>query len=209
MDRLITVGADPFPPYQYYDDDGELKGSDYETVKESFKKAGYEIKVILGEWAGVESLLAEGKIDAAFQVQKNPEREKKYYFSELLRSATTEIVTGCKTLKLESLSKIEEKKLSVGVIANYSYGKDIDSLDNSLKRSFNSQEELLRAIDERKVDIGVFDKGVKEYIAEREGLKNIYSIKNLEFNRPLYVVFNDEKLRDEFNAGRKSGGELY
>lgn len=204
MNKILTVGADPFPPYQYYDEDGNIKGSDYELVKKIFKHAGYEIKVILDEWNKIEYAIINKKIDVAFQVQHTIKREKKYFFSNLFRNAITEVVTGNKKLELNSYSEIEEKKLSVGVINNYTYGNDIDKIDSSLKKSFNEQSELLKAINDRVVDIGIFDKGVKEYLMGKEGFTNIFSIKSLEFIRPLYVVFSNKEIRDKFNESLKT-----
>lgn len=204
MNKLLTVGADPFPPYQYYNENHDVKGSDYETVKKVFNYAGYKIKVILNEWKKIEDLVINKKIDAAFQVQYTIEREKKYFFSDLFRNAVTEVVTGNKSLDLKSYFEIEEKKLSIGVINNYTYGDDIDKIDSSLKKSFGEQAELLKAINDRIVDIGIFDKGVKEYLIKKEGFNNIFSIKNLEFIRPLYVIFSSKKLRDSFNKSLKN-----
>lgn len=203
MNKLITVGADPFPPYQYYDKAGNIKGSDYELVKKAFGKIGYEINIVLDEWKKIEDDITNKRIDAAFQVQYSKERQNKYFFSELFRNAITEVVTGNSELDINSYKEIEEKRLSIGVIANYTYGEDIDKIDLSLKVSYNDQTQLLKAINDKEVDIGIFDKGVKEYILEQEGFSNIHSIKSLEFIRPLYVVFSDEKLRDEFNKGLK------
>lgn len=203
MNRLITVGADPFPPYQYYDKAGNIKGSDYELVKKAFGKIGYEINIVLDEWKKIEDDITNKRIDAAFQVQYSKERQNKYFFSELFRNAITEVVTGNSELDINSYKEIEEKRLSIGVIANYTYGEDVDKIDLSLKVSYNDQTQLLKAINDKEVDIGIFDKGVKEYILEQEGFSNIHSIKSLEFIRPLYVVFSDEKLRDEFNKGLK------
>jgi ABC-type amino acid transport substrate-binding protein len=201
MRKLITVGSDPFPPYQYYDESGSVKGSDYDLVKKAFDLAGYDIKVVLDEWKKIEGDLINKVIDAAFQVQHTPEREKKYHFSNLLRNAVTEVVTGNKDLVLNSFKEMEDKKLSIGVINNYTYGDDIDSLDSSLKISYPDQISLLKAINDKVVDVGIFDKGVKEYLMESAGLNNIHSIKALEFIRPLYVVFSNPALRDEFNIG--------
>jgi len=199
MNKLLTVGADPFPPYQYYNESHDVKGSDYEIVKKIFNHAGYKIKVILNEWKKIEDLVINKKIDAAFQVQYTIEREKKYFFSDLFRNAVTEVVTGNKSLDLKFYFEIEEKKLSVGVINNYTYGNDIDKINSSLKKSFEEQNKLLKAINNRILDIGIFDKGVKEYLMKKEGFNNIISIKNLEFVRPLYVIFSSKKLRDSFN----------
>ena len=149
----------------------------------------------------IEDLVKNKEIDAAFQVQYTPEREKKYYFSDLFRNAVTEVVTSNRGLNLNTYGEISEKGLIVGVIDNYTYGEDIDSIESSLKRSFKDQGELLKAINDGVVDLGIFDKGVKEYLMGKHGFTNIFSIKTLEFIRPLYVVFSHEELRDRFNEG--------
>lgn len=200
MKKKLYVGADPFPPYQYYDKNGSVIGSDYDIVKKTFDTLGYEIEVILDNSSIVEQKLIEGSLDVAFQFQKTDEREKKYSYSKLLRNAVTEFVTSDKLLKVDKLSSIAEMKLTVGVIENYSYGDDIDKLDSNLKISFEDHVALLHSISDNKVCIGIFDKGVKEYIAKEENIKNIYSLENLEFIRPLYVVFNKSSLRDEFDS---------
>lgn len=202
--KRLTVGADPFPPYQYYDQVGNIQGLDYQLVKKIFKSAGYKIKVILAEWNKIEDALIDKKIDAAFQVQHTSEREKKYFFSKLFRYATTEVVTGSKRLRLNSYAEIEEKQLSIGVINNYTYGDGIDQLDSSLKVRFSDQSELLKAINDQVVELGIFDQGVKEHLLKQKSYPNIYSIKNLEFIRPLYVVFSNKGIRDKFNQNMKT-----
>ena len=199
MKKIINIGADPFPPYQYYDEDGNLKGSDYENIKNKFENMGYEVNIVLDEWKIIEDNVVNKKLDAAFQVQYTKERESKYFFFFLFRNAITEVFTGNPEIKINSYKEIEENKLTLGVIANYTYGDDIDNIDSSLKVRYKDQTELLKAINDKVVDLGIFDKGVKEYILEKEEFSNIYSIKALEFIRPLYVVFSDESLRNEWN----------
>jgi hypothetical protein len=31
--KQIKIGADPFPPYQYYDESGSIRETDYEEIK--------------------------------------------------------------------------------------------------------------------------------------------------------------------------------
>ena len=46
----IRVCADPFPPYQYIDEDGQMKGSDYTLVMERLKEAGYNPEMKIAPW---------------------------------------------------------------------------------------------------------------------------------------------------------------
>lgn len=197
--EVLRVGADPFPPYQYLDENGDPVGSDCQRVKELLRKAGYEARVILEEWSVLEQMLYTGELDAVFQVQKTPEREKTYFFSGLLRSTVTETVTGRPSLTLGSLGEVPGKGLTLGIIDQYAYGSEVDSLPASCKRAYPTQEALLNAIADCQVDLGVFDKGVKEYLLERLGGK-VYPLENLTFLRPLYIMFRDRNVSERVAA---------
>lgn len=202
MDRKLLIGADPFPPYQYLDANGVVQGTDFELVREAFVRAGYQIEVRLDAWPIVEAAARSGELDAAFQVQRTPERESLYQFSDLLRQATTEVITSNPYLRrLDSYKDIATRHLIVGVMANYAYGEEIDSLDTSYKQEYADQTTLLKAISSGEVDIGIFDQGVKMYLMQKAGIDNLHVIDELTFERPLYVIFSDPVLRDAFNAG--------
>ena len=198
--KTIKVGADPFPPYQYFDTDGNIQGSDYRHVKTLFESLGYEISITLKEWSDIEKMIDERLLDAAFQVQKNTEREGKYAFSSLLRNAETQVLTSKQSLTLDSMQDLVLQKCTIGLIEGYAYGNEIDCLPSANKKFYLSNLELLLGISNGEVDVGCFDKGVKEYLMEQNGINNIYSLDNLNFIRPLYVIFHDTCLRDEFNS---------
>lgn len=200
----IKVGADPFPPYQYYLSDGCIAGTDYERVISIFEKAGIDAEVSILNWDIAYAMLENKELDAAFQVQDTPERKARFHFSELLRHAVTEVVTSNPRLKIDSYHEIEEKGLLLGVIEGYTNGEEIDKLSASQKKTYKNTDELLLAISRGEVDLGIFDKGVKEYLLSRNGIDNIYSIESMTFLRPLYVVFNDPEVRDTFNQAMRS-----
>ncbi len=199
MSKKIKGGADPFPPYQYFDENGDVVGSDFKLVTDALIKADYEPEVVIDEWSIIEGMLSRKELDFGFQVQKTPEREKKYFFSKLLRNAETQLVTWDKDLRLENYGEIADKKLKIGVMSGYLYGDAIDNLPSDLKVCYDSGEELLKDIDSKKIDLGVFDKGVKEYVMKKYSLQNIYSVDNLTFIRPLYVVFANQQVCNDFN----------
>ena len=66
---------------------------------------------------------------------------------------------------------------------------------------------MLRAICDREVDCGVCDQGVKEYLMA--GKPVLYPIPALTYKRPLYVMFNQEKQRDDFDAAGRAQEEGY
>jgi len=203
--RRIKVGADPFPPYQYFEVDGSHAGSDYRQIRKLFEAMGYEISMTIREWSKIQAMMDEGLLDAAFQVQKTPERVGKYAFSELFRQAETQVVSANNQLCLNSFSDIPDQHLSIGLLKGYVNGEEIDSLPPDNKKFYLGTVALLQGISMGEVDVGVFDKGVKEYLMAKHNIENIYAFDHLAFFRPLHVIFNDPLLRDQFDwvlAGR-------
>lgn len=198
--KTLVIGADPFPPYQYIDENGNVCGSDYDTIKSVIDKIGYEAKYIIEEWSLIEKMFNEKNIDIVFQVQKTPEREKFWYLSEKLRDAVTSIATSLDNINYSNIDDIFKGQGKLGVIENYQYGEIIDSIDVGNKVYFKSLEELLKAVNDGEVEFGVVDLGVFNYMNKDNIYDNIKIIDSLNFNRPLYVAFNDESLRDKFNT---------
>jgi hypothetical protein len=198
MMKNYLVGADPFPPYQFYNELGVLEGLDYKLVKEIINKMGATADFILDDWSKIEKKLLDKKIDIAFQVQKTPEREKIYYFSNLFRNAITTIISNSD----EDLISIEEIKLlnkKLAVIKGYKYGELIDQLPEELKVFCHDQLEQVEFVSQNKVNFAVVDLGVYEYQIQDRDDKGIKILRHLDFTRPLYVVFNNPSVRDEFN----------
>lgn len=81
----IKVCADPFPPYQYVDRDGSMKGRDYELVVSRLRAAGYDPEVCIAPWDRIYREFQAGEQDVLFQAQDSPERLEKFYFSKMLR----------------------------------------------------------------------------------------------------------------------------
>jgi len=215
--KVLFIGADPYPPYQYIDEDGKLKGLDYEVIRDIIDKMGYDAVFVIKEWSIIEELLSSKKLDVVFQVTKTPEREKRYYFSEKLRDAVEVIVTSKNSIPSfanmkDFIDHLTSNNLKLGVMKGYHYGEPVDSIPDENKIPHTSTQEILDSVVSGKVDFGIIDLGILKYHIKRnrEKYANIKVLENLKVTRPLYVVFNDPSLRDEFNRYLKRyGQELY
>lgn len=197
--KNILIGADYFPPYQFIDDDGNMKGSDYEFIKSIFNKMNYDCEFIIDDWNVVENKFKKGKIDVAFQVQKTTEREKIAFFSNKLREARTSVVTNNKELSksFKSFEKILGK-YKIAIIDGYKYGDFIDNLDRKHLKYLKNDDVILKYLDSTENRFAILDREVFNNIRNLVDTP-LYEIEELEFGRELFVMFNDEKLRDEFN----------
>lgn len=208
MKQCLKVGADPFPPYQYVDKDGKIHGLDYELVKKVLEDMGYDAEFIIDDWSKILKMFENKQLDLIFQVQKTPERERKWYFSDKLRDAITVVITSKNNkVKVKDLNdfigKMSQHKWKLGVVKSYKYGEPFDSIPDQYKVFYSSNETLVTAVNNEKVMFGVIDLGVLNYLVEKHGLNNIRIVDNAKKARPLYVAFNDPLLRDEFNKHLK------
>ena len=48
--KKIKICADPFPPYQYINDNGEAEGLDHELINAVFNDAGYSMDIKIAPW---------------------------------------------------------------------------------------------------------------------------------------------------------------
>jgi ABC-type amino acid transport substrate-binding protein len=193
----LKVGADPFPPYQYYDDKGVLQGFDYDLIDSVINSMGYSAEYSLDDWSEIEKKLINKEIDVAFQVQKTQEREDMYFFSDLFRSAITTVVTVDDYV--ESYDELVKNDFKLAVISGYKYGDTIDQIPDGIKVFCKDQLEQLEMILDKKANFAVVDFGVFNYQLETSIDDNFKVLRHLDFDRPLHVVFNNKNLRDEFN----------
>lgn len=198
--KSLVIGADPFPPYIYEDSNKNICGSEAEKLKGILQKMGYKAEFEIQEWSTVEKMFENGDIDLIPLVQKTPEREKHYYFSKKYKDNITSIITHKdNTNSYKNVNELFKNGSKLAVIDNYQYGDVIDKIDKKHKIAFSSLEEILSAVNDGKVSFGVTDLGVFRYLNKHNEFSNIKVIDNLNFNRPLYVMFNDKSIRDEFN----------
>ena len=196
-DRRVTLVADPYPPYQY-EEGGTIRGIDYEVIASAFQAAGYDVQVRLLPWEECLRELDAGGADGIFQITRTPEREERYVFSDLLRTAETGFFARSdQVIQLSETVDLREQLESstLGVLAGYSYDPVIDSLDPAMKVEVGRQEDLLRGLTEKRFDLAVLDSGVAAFLADKLGISGIKRVEGFAVTRELYVAFRP-KCRD-------------
>jgi polar amino acid transport system substrate-binding protein len=214
--RTVRLVADPYPPYQF-EEKGKIRGIDQDTISESLRARGLRAITTLLPWNQCLQRMQDGKADGIFQIAPNPEREKQFLFSAQLRVERTVLLqSGAGSLAVRDPARIEEelRGRTLGILAGYSYDAGIDALPASLKMELASQEALVRALAEGRVDAILMDQGVADYLTRKLGLQPMERIKSYELRRPLHVAFQrgEEEIARLFNAGleeiRKRGRDL-
>lgn len=202
--QSITLVADPYPPYQYQEG-GAIKGIDADLIAFAFQAIGYDVQVRLLPWEECLRQLDAGKADGIFQITCTPEREKRYIFSDLLKTAETAFFAlSNQVIQLSETVDLREQleSLTLGVLSGYSYDPAIDSLDPTTKMEVDDQEDLLLGLKEKRFDLAVMDVGVAAFLADKLGISGIKRVEGFAVTRKLFVALRPERkdLVRPFNA---------
>lgn len=211
---VVTLVADPFPPYQYMKG-SQITGLDYEIIRKAFESQGLAISVELHPWDECIQRMDQGVADGVFQIARTPERERRFLFSDLLRTAKAVFYCNrAKPVVLDEGDRLIEKLqgTKIAVVKGYSYGTEFDNLQGISKISVGSHQESLLELSANNVDLAIIDEGVGVYLVDVLMLASkLQRVPNFQIDRPLFVAFHKARpqIRDTFNRGlgeiRKNG----
>jgi len=212
--RVVTLVADPFPPYQYMKG-SQITGLDYEIIRNAFETQGLDISVALHPWDECIQRVDQGVADGVFQIARTPERERRFLFSDLLRIAKTVFYCNrAKPVMLDRDDRLIEKlqETKIAVAKGYSYGPEFDNLQGTPKISVGSHQEALLELSAKNVDLAIIDEGVGVYLVDVLMLgSKLQRVASFQIDRPLFLAFHRARMeiREIFNRGleevRKNG----
>jgi polar amino acid transport system substrate-binding protein len=206
METIVRLVADPYPPYQY-EESGTVKGVDHDVIVEAFRASGYEARTLLLSWDRCMKSMEEGSVDGVYQIVKTPERERRFLFSDPLRTAKTSFYglrhTGFESRGPSVSSPLDFERRSIGVLAGYSYNPAVDGLKPPNKIEVGSHELLVQELRSGRFELALMDQGVAEYLISKHRITDIVRIGGYTIERDLAVAFRKKRadLAEAFNSG--------
>ena len=209
----VRLVADPYPPYQYQDG-RVIRGVDHDVIAAAFQEEGLQVTTTLLPWDECVAAVKIGAADGIFQIQRTPERNAVFHFSDPLRTARTVFFTHKKSgfrfpAGIDPAQSLAKHRL--GIVRGYGYDPMIVELPESVKVIVETQEELLQGVADGRYDVAIVDLGVAAYLSVRLGLDGLEKVEGFEIARVLHVGFRRNRLEmaGQFNAGlrriRKKG----
>lgn len=143
----LSVGWEPWKPYQYRSEEDELTGLDVELVRAVTEQMGCAIHYQKMPWQRTLFEIEQGGlVNMAAGADKLPERVDYAYFSEPYRSETVYLFIRTRDKgkhNLERLADIPRRGFRLGVTAGYHYGERFEALME--KPEFAAHVETVRA----------------------------------------------------------------
>lgn len=151
---------EPFPPYQYMDEQGVLTGLDIDLLRAVAMQANCKINFQKTPWKRGLALIQKGEIDVAGGASKTKERSQYAHYSDPYRFETMSVYIRNSEYLKQPFSNLEELALSsihLGIVIGYSYGAEFFKLRQ--KKAFKGRitEVLTDSQNIHKLSIGRVD----------------------------------------------------
>jgi len=122
----LTVGWDPWEPYQYEDADGSVRGLDIEIMQQLAADAGCGLKFKQGNWSELLAELKKGSVQVLLSATPLAERQTYAHFSPPYRSETFALFSRAEdseALRGQALPQLVLNGRRIGIVDDYYYGE--------------------------------------------------------------------------------------
>ena len=194
-----------FPPYEFYDENGEPTGIDVEISKAIAAKLGYDLEIVDIEFAQCIPGVQSGKYDfAAAGMTVTEERKQMVQFTDTYATGIQSIIVPADST-YTSLDDIVEAKgaLNVGVqmatTGDLYMTWDYEEAEKGTVDRYSNGAAAVQALLSGKVDAVVIDnEPAKNFVAQNEGLKILDTAYTVE---DYAMAFSKESpIFEDFNA---------
>lgn len=200
--EVITIGTEGvYAPFTYVDEKGILTGYDVEVVKEIGKRLNVDVKFVPTPWDSMFLSLETKKFDLiANQIAKNPEREKKYLFSDSYLISGAQIIVRSDKNGINSIENLKGLKVGIGVGSNYAKIVEDANKDKKIEIKFydGNLTTVLQDIVAGRIDATINDRLTVGYNVKKLGLKVKLVGKPVALV-PSHFVFRQDKASEELH----------
>ena len=127
----LSVGWEPYAPYTYADDNGEVTGADIDMIKAIAADIGCSVELVQLPWARILREVENGTLDVSTSTSWTQDRSEWARFSEPYRETEIAIYVRrgeTSRFDVDSLADIPGQSIRLGVIVDYFYGKELAAL---------------------------------------------------------------------------------
>jgi len=151
---------EPYPPYQYLDDKGQIRGLDIELLEAVANAANCRIIFQHLPWKRGLALLSKGLIDVGSGASKTKARSEYAHFSVPYRDEAMSIYVQRKPfrpIQFNTLNQLANSPAHVGVVIGYSYGDKFSKLRSTQAFKGKVSEVLSDSLNIQKLMAGRID----------------------------------------------------
>lgn len=171
---VLKAGFDAWEPYHYLGQGQQAVGLDIDILQSLATELNCELQLEQDTWTALLAKLRDGELDLLPGASRSSERESYAWFSEPYRQEQFVLYTRSDSeLDYADIPSLLAAGHKVGLVSDYYYGEEIDSLYGSMPDAFVSAQiaelNLARLVDEE-ISAALEDSYVATAMLRRKGL---------------------------------------
>lgn len=190
--RLLVV-TDEWAPY-VYQENGIIRGFDYEVMVRVFEAMGYRVDVTILPWKRCLRMIESKRADAILDISLNEKRKTLMYFPEENISHSVSVLFHLQGKKFTYENLEDLRGLTIGTILGYKYNKEFLAADYFRKEPVKSEKQNLEKLINGRIDLFLSNKYVGLFSAKKMGvLDKIDYIRKPVSSGDNYVAFSRKR----------------
>lgn len=171
---VLRAGFDAWEPYHYLGQGQQAVGMDIDILQALAVELNCDLHLEQATWTALLSKLRDGELDLLPGASRSSERENYAWFSEPYRQEQFVLYTRSdNTLDFADIPSLLAAGHKIGLVSDYYYGEEIDSLYGSNPQAFVNAQiaelNLARLLDEE-ISAALEDSYVATAMLRRKGL---------------------------------------
>ena len=208
---------EPWEPYQFLGETGQVTGLDNDLVSAIAKSAGCSVSFLKRPWKRSLVEVAAGDSDIAPGASFSKERAQYAYFTDAYRSETMSLFVLNENLTKYSFTNIDElmaSDASIGVVRGYHYGERFKSARENTSKAVTiqesgSDEKNLKKLLKGRIDFAIVDPYSGVHLLKQLGVADKVVIHPVTINSDdIYIMLSKKSVSKEtvkkLNEGLKS-----
>ena len=199
--KAMQLVCDHWPPYQILENDN-VSGFSVSLVKQVLQRMDVQVTDIKAyPWKRALNYLKNGKADALFSANFNPERTAFAYYPDQMLIDSPWVLWGKRSKAIPFLSYKDLSDKRIGLVSGYTYTKSFWSFVKTHGNydSVTSDEQNFRKLAAGRVDYVVAELGNGYYLLNKLNLSGIVPFPKAPVKAGgLYIIFSKKNVSKEF-----------
>lgn len=202
----LSLGWDPWAPYQYITPEDEVKGLEIDLVNAMAREAGCDISFVQDNWMNLLDGIRDGRIDMLGGATKTQSRESYAIFSDNYRDESFHLYVRSDDIEKfagKSLKELLEGEFKLGITEDYVYGDlvsvllDDESFSTKLLTVPISEVNYYNLI-QNEIDGFLEDPIVAAYMIRSKGLQGQIESESLDIHSgDVAIMFSRKSVQAE------------
>lgn len=189
-----------YPPFYFFDKNKQPTGICVDIINQVAQAMNISVRYESYPWKRLLKHGKEGKVDAVMPLFKTDEREQFLAFPEtgLIDEANRFFTSSSNSIKYSGkLTDVVNHK--IGVIDNYSYGKNFDNTDFTNKTIVQDPKQLILLVQRKRIELGLGNSKVISYFAKKmDAADEIHFLSPPVTISQLFIGFSKKRVDKDF-----------